>query len=82
MGLFVLLLGLAFGGTTVPGWVGLVGLAVLYAGLALEHRAVAAVLADIEGPTPRGARSMLLTRLMLVALSLPLLAAFVARLGA
>jgi len=68
-----------------PPWAGLAGMALLYAGLWWEGRAVRRLFAEYgDRVTPRthtAARSMLLTRLMIGALSVVVIAIELARPG-
>lgn len=67
----------------VPPWAGLASMALLYAGLFWEGRAVRRLFADYgDRVTPRthtAARSMLLTRLLIAALSVVVIALELAR---
>ena len=76
------LFGAALGWSGCPWWLGLAGCGGLWAGLLLEARAMRRLLADHEGPLPAGPRSMMLSRGLAWVLSLLMLFAFLARIGA
>ena len=64
----------------VPGWIGLIGVAFLYAGLFVETRWVGRLMEGYDGPTPPQIRSLLATRLLIGAMSVVVIAGFLGRL--
>jgi hypothetical protein len=69
----------------VPAWLGLAGVALLYAGLVWEARAVRRLFADhgdrITARSYGAARSMMLTRALIAVLALVVVALEMARFG-
>lgn len=63
----------------VPPAAGMAGVCGVYAGLAVETVMVRHLMADYEGPTPPAIRSLLMTRLLIGAMSVVVLAAYLGR---
>ena len=65
----------------MPGELGLVGIGLLYLGLCVETLWIRQLMDGYEGPTPPQIRSLLMTRLMIGAMSIVVIAGFLARMG-
>jgi hypothetical protein len=65
----------------IPGWAGLVGVGLLYAGLFIETVWVRRLMEGWDGPTPPQITSLMLTRLLIGAMSVVVIGAFLGRLG-
>lgn len=65
----------------LPGVAGIIGVGFIYLGLFVETVMVRRAMADYEGPMPPAIRSLLMTRFLIGAMSVVVIAAYLGRVG-